>query len=81
MFFKNFKRVCIADVTVLFIPLGYCRREKRILKKAMFNKERGNVVWISCLMLTITIWYSIRKDGDSHRAFIQKKNHFSVRTS
>ena len=39
----------------------------------MFNKERGNVAWISCLMLTITIWYSIRKDGDSHRAFIQKK--------
>ena len=27
----------------------------------MLNKERENAAWISCLMLPITIWYSIRK--------------------
>ena len=42
-FVKNFKRICTADVTVQFIPLSYCRREKRILKIIMFNEERGNV--------------------------------------
>ena len=32
-----------SNESALLIADGYCRREKRILKIIIFNKERGNV--------------------------------------
>ena len=74
MFFKNIKRICIADVTIQFIPLSYLRRKKRIFKIIIFNKERGNITLISSLTCVLLFGIVLKKyDGDSLLETLWKK--------